>query len=230
MAYAPDLSRLLTPGARYADEHDEYVIEPHPIGDVTFPTGQVVGWTRLPPMTPSPSRSGWRRAPTRCGPGSRSCTGTAPSSSAGWRPCSWSSAASRRSGEPAVVEDVYIPAGIPLAPVPGVAGAVTDEPTRVNVILRLVRLGRRGVPDVRRVRRPRSSQLVRHRLHARPGAGLAGRSGLQDRLELDLDADLPGDHEPAAVQRQVPGQAPVLPVDGARRGEDDRWPPHGSAV
>ena len=43
MAYTPDLSRLLTPGARYADEHDEYVIEPHPIGDVTFPTGQVVG-------------------------------------------------------------------------------------------------------------------------------------------------------------------------------------------
>src|ERR1700759_2759477 len=43
MAYAPALSRLLTPGARYADEHDEYVIEPHRIGDVTFPTGQVVG-------------------------------------------------------------------------------------------------------------------------------------------------------------------------------------------
>jgi hypothetical protein len=32
MAYAPDLSRLLTPGARYADEHDEYMIEPHPSG------------------------------------------------------------------------------------------------------------------------------------------------------------------------------------------------------
>jgi hypothetical protein len=27
--------RLLTPGARYADEHDEYVIEPHPLGNVT---------------------------------------------------------------------------------------------------------------------------------------------------------------------------------------------------
>lgn len=54
--YLPDLSRLLTPGARFADDTGpgtsaetpdetpaEYVLEPHPAGDVTLPTGQVVG-------------------------------------------------------------------------------------------------------------------------------------------------------------------------------------------
>jgi len=43
MPYAPDLDRLLTAGAKYADETHEYVIELHPAGDVVFPTGQVVG-------------------------------------------------------------------------------------------------------------------------------------------------------------------------------------------
>ncbi len=46
------------------------------------------------------------------------------------------------------------------------------------------------------------------------------RLWLEYRFELDLDADLLGDDEPAAIQGQVPGQAPVLPVDGARGGED----------
>ena len=43
MAYAPDLDQMLNAGARYADELAEYVIEQHLIGEVTFPTGQVVG-------------------------------------------------------------------------------------------------------------------------------------------------------------------------------------------
>lgn len=43
-AVCPDLSRLLTPGARYADQHDEYVIEPPPLGDVMFPSARWSGW------------------------------------------------------------------------------------------------------------------------------------------------------------------------------------------
>ncbi|MFG2099496.1 DUF4241 domain-containing protein [Micromonospora echinaurantiaca] len=43
MPYAPDLHRLLTPGAHYADEHGTYVIKAHPVDDVVLPTGQVVG-------------------------------------------------------------------------------------------------------------------------------------------------------------------------------------------
>ncbi|MEH1166401.1 DUF4241 domain-containing protein [Micromonospora sp. CPCC 205539] len=43
MPYTPDLDRLLTPGARFADEHGSYVIETHPVGDVVLPTGRVVG-------------------------------------------------------------------------------------------------------------------------------------------------------------------------------------------
>jgi hypothetical protein len=56
MAYAPDLDQLLNAGARYVDKDAEYVIEPHLIGEVTFPTGQVVGCDPLtlpdtPPFT-----------------------------------------------------------------------------------------------------------------------------------------------------------------------------------
>ncbi|MCG5462746.1 DUF4241 domain-containing protein [Micromonospora sp. MED01] len=43
MPYTPDLDRLLTPGARYTDQHGGYLIEVHPAGDVVLPTGQVVG-------------------------------------------------------------------------------------------------------------------------------------------------------------------------------------------
>jgi Protein of unknown function (DUF4241) len=43
MPYTPDLDRLLTPGARFTDEHGAYVIEQYPVGDVVLPTGQVVG-------------------------------------------------------------------------------------------------------------------------------------------------------------------------------------------
>ena len=43
MPYTPDLDRLLTPGARFADEHATYVMEVHPVGDVVLPTGRVVG-------------------------------------------------------------------------------------------------------------------------------------------------------------------------------------------
>ncbi|GAB3947781.1 hypothetical protein GCM10027614_43630 [Micromonospora vulcania] len=34
---------MLTPGARFADEHGGYLIEPHPLADIVLPTGQVVG-------------------------------------------------------------------------------------------------------------------------------------------------------------------------------------------
>lgn len=43
MPYIPDLDRLLSAGARYADEYAVYVIEQHPLGEVVLPTGQVVG-------------------------------------------------------------------------------------------------------------------------------------------------------------------------------------------
>ena len=42
MPYSPDLDRLLTEGARYRDERDEYVIETRAAGEVRLPTGQVV--------------------------------------------------------------------------------------------------------------------------------------------------------------------------------------------
>ncbi|MFI6783939.1 DUF4241 domain-containing protein [Micromonospora sp. NPDC050276] len=43
MPYTPDLDRLLTPGARFTDEHGGYLVEVHPVGDIVLPTGQVVG-------------------------------------------------------------------------------------------------------------------------------------------------------------------------------------------
>jgi hypothetical protein len=43
---------------------------------------------------------------------------------------------------------------------------------------------------------------------------------LEHCFEFDFDADLGGDQQPAAVEGQVPGQAPVLAVDGAAGGED----------
>ncbi len=45
-------------------------------------------------------------------------------------------------------------------------------------------------------------------------------SRLEDRLDLDLDADLLGDDQAAVVERHVPGQAPVLAVDGPGGTED----------
>ncbi|MBQ1015515.1 DUF4241 domain-containing protein, partial [Micromonospora sp. M51] len=39
----PDLDRLLTPGARFTDEHGGYLIEVQPVGDIVLPTGRVVG-------------------------------------------------------------------------------------------------------------------------------------------------------------------------------------------
>jgi hypothetical protein len=57
MPYTPDLDRLLSAGARYSDSRAEYVIEPHPVGEIILPTGQVVGCDPLsyaveaPPFT-----------------------------------------------------------------------------------------------------------------------------------------------------------------------------------
>jgi hypothetical protein len=178
MAYTPDLSRLLTPGARYADEHDDYAIEPHPLGDVTFPTGQVVGCDPLTaddaePFTVAVApgayplrawvavlyRDGaeqqrrvaalqlvirdepavrWEPAlvagndPSVLGPdeffgyGVDAGTGTLADVTAVRALAGW---------EYERVEDVYIPDRIPEWPVPGAAGAVTDEPSGANVIL-----------------------------------------------------------------------------------------------
>ncbi|MCW3814575.1 DUF4241 domain-containing protein [Micromonospora sp. DR5-3] len=43
MPYIPAFDRLLRPGARFADEYGEHVIEVHPAGEVVLPTGRVVG-------------------------------------------------------------------------------------------------------------------------------------------------------------------------------------------
>jgi hypothetical protein len=52
--YLPDLDRLLTPGATYPDGDAEYVMEPHPAGDVVLPTGQVVACDPLTFPEPEP--------------------------------------------------------------------------------------------------------------------------------------------------------------------------------
>ena len=53
-----------------------------------------------------------------------------------------------------------------------------------------------------------------------PGTGLARTPPvlslwLPDQLDVDLEGDLLGDEQPAGLQQHVPGQAPVLAVDGA---------------
>jgi hypothetical protein len=120
---------------RYADQHDEYVIEPHPLGDVTFPTGEVaalqlvirdeaaVRWEPALVAGNDPSVLGQNEF---FGYGVDAGTGTLADVTAVRALAGW---------EYEQVEDVYIPAEIPLAPVPGVAGAVTDEPSGANVIL-----------------------------------------------------------------------------------------------
>jgi hypothetical protein len=57
MAYLPNLDQVLHLGARYADERTEYVIEQHPIGEVTVPTGRWSAVIRRPtPLTRCRSR------------------------------------------------------------------------------------------------------------------------------------------------------------------------------
>ena len=43
MAYVPDLDRRLAVGSRYQREDTTYVIEAHWLGNVTLPSGQVIG-------------------------------------------------------------------------------------------------------------------------------------------------------------------------------------------
>src|SRR5262245_14565824 len=50
------------------------------------------------------------------------------------------------------------------------------------------------------------------------GAGTSLRPS--DRFDLDLEADLLGDHQSAVVEDHVPREAPVLAVEGAPRAED----------
>jgi hypothetical protein len=52
--YLPDLDRLLTPGATYPDGDAEYVLEPHPAGDVVLPTGYVMACDPLTFPEPEP--------------------------------------------------------------------------------------------------------------------------------------------------------------------------------
>ena len=42
VSYMPDLTALLTPGARFGTPGDEFVIEPRDTGTVTLPTGRIV--------------------------------------------------------------------------------------------------------------------------------------------------------------------------------------------
>jgi uncharacterized protein DUF4241 len=42
MPYTPDLTALLNAGATFSDEHATYVIEPQPLDEVLFPSGEVV--------------------------------------------------------------------------------------------------------------------------------------------------------------------------------------------
>ena len=53
------------------------------------------------------------------------------------------------------------------------------------------------------------------------GAGRCERSGVLDRGDVELELDLLGDEDAAGLERGVPGQAPVLAVEGGRALEAD---------
>jgi hypothetical protein len=179
VAYAPGLDRMLNAGARYSGVHAEYVIEQHPLGEVTFPTGRVVGCDPLaysagaPPFAVAvpPGRyrvRAWvavlyrgdaeyqRRVAAlqliiRDEPAARwqpalvegqdlaalgeggyfgypvdAGTGTLADLAAVRALATW---------DYQRLEDAYIPARLPERPVPGAAGAVTDEQSGANVII-----------------------------------------------------------------------------------------------
>src|SRR6266567_405504 len=65
-----------------------------------------------------------------------------------------------------------------------------------------------------------AERLARRRQGARARAVPWPGSRLEHRFEVDLDADLRGDQQPAALEDLVPGQAPVFAVEGAAGGED----------
>ena len=63
--------------------------------------------------------------------------------------------------------------------------------------------------------------------------GLAGAVmlvWLQDCFEVDFEADFSGAQLSAVVEGVVPGQAPVLTVEGSSALKTARWPPPGPAA
>ncbi|PZG02841.1 DUF4241 domain-containing protein [Micromonospora deserti] len=177
MPYTPDLDRLLTPGARFTDEHGAYVMEAHPVGEIVLPTGRVAGCdplvcpdaepftVELPPgryparawvavvlrdgaeadrrvaalelMVHDGQATGWEmalvggqdvstlEADGYFGYGVDAGTGTLADPVALSALESW---------DYEQVEDVFIPAQLPEAPVPGLITAVLDEATGANVV------------------------------------------------------------------------------------------------
>ncbi len=65
MAYLPDLGQMLRPGDRFTGTDSERVVERHDVGEVVFPTGQVVGCDALvscydaPPFTTAIAPGGY---------------------------------------------------------------------------------------------------------------------------------------------------------------------------
>src|SRR5262245_17486665 len=93
-----------------------------------------------------------------------------------------------------------------------------------------------GIASGRLVRSPGRSRLMRasvaqppgccrpndERTRSRSGSGCVWRSsGVADRGDVELELDLLGDEDAAGLERGVPGQAPVLAVDGRAALEAD---------
>ena len=176
MPYLPDLATMLTPGARIPGDGVEYVLEEHPLGPVTLPTGRVVACDPLTDAEDAPpflvevppgryALHAWVVALHRGGAEADRRTAAlqlviAGDPAARWEPALTADQDAVRLGpdayfgfpvdagvatladEAAVralaawdddrLEDVYIPARFP--PAPTAIDAVTDEPTRANVI------------------------------------------------------------------------------------------------
>ncbi|MEU7926575.1 DUF4241 domain-containing protein [Micromonospora sp. NPDC049801] len=177
MPHTPDLDRLLTPGARFTDEHGAYLVEAHPLGDVVLPTGRVVGCDPLVvpeaepyTVTVAPGRypgRAWvavvlredaevdrrvaalelviRAEPTTrweqavvgdqdvAALGADDYFGYGVDAGAGTL-ADPTALAALESWDEERIEDVFIPAGLPSSPVPGLITAVLDEATGANIV------------------------------------------------------------------------------------------------
>lgn len=176
--YTPDLDKLLTAGSRYADEHADYVIEPHQLDDVVAPTGRIVGCDPLiasdesePFMVDVPPgryplrawvavlhkegvetqrRVAALQLVVRDEPATRwelalvagqDVSELGPDEYFGYGvDCGCGTLADVAAVNALAewdyerVEDAYIPAQLPLKPVPGLIAAVIDETTGANVV------------------------------------------------------------------------------------------------